>query len=281
MHSPLQSAFRKHLAALSFLPILAASAALASNGANDLGFVAIFNDNFDSGSGCRWRVGGDFLQVCPYDFSCTSATAPTSAADPISLAGALTDFTSAAPISGATLEARRLSNDTLLDSETTLPDGSFSLTASTGSTPLGAYLTVTASTYANTRFYPADPMVDSETNIAVQAVKSSTLSGLYFLALGGPQTPGTGTTVVLVADCAGTPVAGATVAFTPPAGTLRYLAGGLPSSTATATDASGAALGLNAGAAGTSVAASYSGVAFKSHGFAVVGSTVSATLIHP
>ena len=82
-------------------------------------------------------------------------------------------------------------------------------------------------------------------------------------------------------DCAGTPIEGASVTFAPAPGTMAYLAGMLPSTTATATDVSGVAFGFNATAGDATVSASYMGVPLESHGFEVVGDALSLTVIHP
>ncbi|MEO7793344.1 MAG: hypothetical protein ABIV06_01110 [Thermoanaerobaculia bacterium] len=243
--------------------------------------VPLFGDTFESGNVCNWSSGAGFPQVCPYNFFCAGAPAPTSAADPLMLTGALTDFLSGNPIGGATVEARRQSGGTLLDSDTTVADGSFSLSASTGGIPLSAYLAIVAASYPSTYLYPADPFAADAVGLGVRAISTSSLSLAYFFAGLGVQTPNTGTTVILVADCDGVPIQGATVAFAPAAGALRYLESGTPSPSATATDATGAAMGFNAPPGNTSLSALFNGVSLESHSFVVYSSGLTGTLIHP
>lgn len=245
------------------------------------GPVAVFADDFESGNLCTWSGGAGFPPVCPYNFFCAGDVAPTSAVDPLTVAGAVTDLISGNPLAGATVEARRLAGGTLLDTDTTAGDGSFSLTASTGGTPLAAYLQLAASGYPATYFYPADPFAADVAGVGVRAINSSSLALAYVFAGIGAQTPGTGTSAAIVTDCNGVAIAGATVGFSPAAGALRYLSGGTPSPSATSTDASGIAIGFNAPAGNTSVSAQFNGVSLESHGFVVTAGGLIGTLIHP
>lgn len=266
------------LAVALSLPAAGANAQVPDSAA---GPVALFADGFESGNLCTWSGGDGFPPVCPYNFFCAGEPAPTTAVDPLTVAGAVTDLLSGTPIAGATVEARRQAGGTLLDTDTTAADGSFSLSASTGGTPLAAYLQLTAGGYPGTYFYPADPFAADATGLGVRAITSSALSLAYVLAGIGVQTPGTGTTVAIVTDCDGVPIQGATVGFAPAAGALRYLAGGTPSPSATSTDASGVALGMNAPPGATSVSAQFNGVSLESHAFVSTASGLTGTLIHP
>lgn len=240
----------------------------------------LFWDDFESGSPCFWAGRAGFEGTCLYDFSCFGDTPPTSAVDPLAVTGTLADLNTLAPIAGAAAEARLAADSSLLDAETTAADGGFALSLPTGGTPLDAFLAFAASGYPNTRYFGSDPLAADVTGFAAQAISTSQLGLIYFLA-NVAQLPGTGTAVVVVADCAGTPIAGATVALTPPPTALRYLAGSLPSPSATATDASGVALGLSAPAGGCTVAAGYGGRALEAHVFQVFAGGVSGTPIHP
>lgn len=265
--------------------VMALSFAAAEAHALDLaaaeGPVALFGDDFESGNLCTWSGGTGFPPVCPYNFFCASEPAPTSAVDPLTVSGAVTDLLSGSPIAGATVEARRQSNGTLLDSDTTAVDGSYSLSASTGGIPLSAYFQLTAGGYPGTYLYPADPFAADVTGFGVRAITSSSLALAYVLSGVGAQIPGTGTTAAIVVDCDGVAIQGATVGLAPAAGALRYLAGGMPSPSATATDATGVALGFNAPSASTSVSAQFNGVSLESHSFVSTAGGLTGTLIHP
>jgi hypothetical protein len=247
----------------------------------ELGPTLIFVDDFEGGGLCVWSDGGGWpAALCPYEFFCAGLPSPVTASDPVTLAGTLSDVVATNPISGATISARRRSDDVLLDSDTTTAAGEFSLSSTTGGVPLDAYLAMTATGYPASFVYPTDPLTADELNFGARALTSSNLNLAYLLS-GVVHASGTGTTVVLVVDCLGVPIEGATVAFVPSAGALRYLVGGVPSNSATSTDASGAALGLNAPAGESTVQANYSSTALESHSFESQPDGLSFTLIHP
>lgn len=272
------------LAGLSLVAGAARAATQVQPGLDAPGSVddvaGLFWDDFESGSVCFWSGRSGYDGACLYDFSCFGDTPPTSAADPLAVSGTLADLDTLAPIAGAAAEARLVADSSLLDEDTTAADGSFALSLATGGSPVDAFLAFAAGGYPTTRYFVSDPLAADATALAARAISASQLGLIYFFA-NVAQLPGTGTAVVVVVDCAGTPIEGASVALTPAPTALRYLAGSLPSPSATATDASGVALGLSAPAGGCEVAASYGGRPLETHAFQVFAGGVSATPIHP
>jgi hypothetical protein len=241
----------------------------------------IFDDGFEKG-GCRWSSNTGYAGTCDgvYDFSCAGAQSPAAAPDPLTVAGTWTDLQSGSAIQGATVEARRRSNDALLDTDTTTATGAFSLSATTGSVPLDAYLTFSASSYPATYFYPADPLAADELGLQGRAVTSSALAIGYFLAGGYTIDVSKGTAVVVVVDCYETAVAGATVSFTPAAQKVAYLSGNNVNASATSTDETGIAIGLNVPAGDATVGAART-LTLESHGFELFANGLSGTAVHP
>ena len=227
----------------------------------------IFEHRFEFGTICGWS-------------SSVGLAPPSSAVDPLLVSGSVLNVISGLPITGATIEARRRSDDGLLDSDTTGDDGTFGLSLVTGGVPLDAYFALSAASYPATFIYPADPLVDDIENLGARAIATGELSLVYALSL-VVQTPGLGTNAVLVLDCANEPVSAATVSFDPAAGATLYFSGDLPSPGASSTSDNGIGLGLNAPVGETTASAAKAGFVFLSHSFESHPDGVSFTFIHP
>ncbi len=81
-------------------------------------------------------------------------------------------------------------------------------------------------------------------------------------------------------NCAGTPIAGATVTSSP-AGQVRYNAGGAPSSTANATADDGVAYIANVAAGNVTIQASAGGHTLRSHIVNARANAITLTQIQP
>jgi hypothetical protein len=241
-----------------------------------------YADGFEWGDFCHWNSAVGAADTCPYDLSCVGVIDPTTAADPIVISGTLINSGSALAIVGATATARRLSDDGVLDTDTTAADGSFSLSIATGGTPDQGYLRFVANSYPDTEHYGADPLTESVSGTSLRAISSSTLDTVYLLGgAGSPPIAGAGTVLVAVQDCGGAPISGATVQLTPAPGKLGYFLGGMPSPDATSTDANGLAFGYTETAGDVTVSATKTGLTFESHALKVAATGVSLTIIHP
>jgi hypothetical protein len=228
---------------------------------------------------------GGFIGM--YDFSCSGAPDPTTAPDPLTVSGTLTDFQSSAAIADVLVSGRLRATDMEIASTTTASDGSFTLTAASGGAPVDAYVFFDDqdTMYPDTYLYPPDPMAENVTDLGAGTISESTLSLVYGVFVTGGHVAGTGTTIVLVVDCAGTPIEGATVSFSPAPGQLSYFDGTTPQS-GPATYDNGVAFGFNAPvpdptAPDTEVSATFMGVDLESHTFGVFAESITATIIHP
>jgi hypothetical protein len=118
-------------------------------------------------------------------------------------------------------------------------------------------------------------MLSSSSLATVETLASVTAAG----------NPGTvGLVGVIVHDCNGAAVAGATITLTEggtEVGDMRYVAGSLPSSTATMTDSNGGAFIFNVPAGTATVSAHVGAMTLRTHSFAVTGGATHATLVVP
>jgi hypothetical protein len=165
-----------------------------------------------------------------------------------------------------------------IGSDTSSAPGRFSISIATGGTPVDGHLQLKKSGYLPTYAYPARPMAANDsTNVLM--ITSGELTALAAAAGITPQA-GKGLIGVIVRDCSGTPLRGATVS-TNPAGTLRYSAGGIPSQTAMATDSTGLALIANVTAGNVTIMASASGHTLRQHVVNARADAITLTEIQP
>jgi hypothetical protein len=217
----------------------------------------------------------------PGPYTCLGVALPTTATDPVSIAGiaSAAGLSGTTPVSGAAINVYRTGNATSLGNATTIASGAFTISVATGGTPLDGYLKGTAATYLDTYLYTDAPIAK---NLAAAPVFFLTQSTFNLLAgaAGVTQTAGKGWIGVEVLDCTGTPVAGATVTSNP-AGTVKYLAGTAPSSSATMTDVSGQAFIFNAGPGTVTISATAAGHTLRSHDVNVIANVITTAAIAP
>jgi hypothetical protein len=173
--------------------------------------------------------------------------------DPVTISGDVFDpgipgLTDPEQLAGITLDSFAYGDESSkLDTDTSAATtGAFSLTAATGNNPLNAYIRAQQqpvdevnNTYITTYVYPGVPQTTSQTGIRIPMISESTFTLLQNFS-GLSQTADQGIITVIVVDCDGTPLPGATVSSNPAAGTVAYLSGtGL--STTGSTDSSGLA----------------------------------------
>jgi hypothetical protein len=147
--------------------------------------------------------------------------------------------------------------------DTSDAQGNWSITASVGNEPLDAYVRATHAEYMDTYLYPPTSLYEDLTGASVIMLNSGTLGLLELLGLS--QDDDKGVLLVAVLDCDGNPVEGASVTTTPAAGQTAYLENGAPSTTATATDSSGAAMLFNVPAGDVEVDATVMGMSLRAH----------------
>ena len=215
----------------------------------------------------------------PPSFSCLGQPLPTTAANSVVVSGVVqSNLANLTALAGAQVDAYRTGNATALGTTTSAANGSYTLTLATGGAPLDGYVRVTKATYRDTYAYPPAPLVVN----ATQSLYLLTTAEFNLLASVAGITPvaGSGAIAVVVSDCNGTAVAGATVSTTP-SSTVRYASGGVPSTTATATAADGVAYVFNVAAGDVVVRADSGTKTLRAHTVNARADAVTITVVAP
>jgi hypothetical protein len=190
-------------------------------------------------------VGANGTVVVPPDghrpnFTCATQPAPSVADDPITLSGAVETIAmngTLQPVDAAEVALFRAGQPVVLSRMNSDAAGAFSTGAlASGGHPLKAYLKATKPGFRTTFFFPQYPFWTSLTPERVPMISDAlfaTVTGM----LGATQHDGTnGALLVVVADCDGTPLTGATITVThgnAPAGHIYDLATIIPGAAAT------------------------------------------------
>lgn len=184
--------------------------------------------SFDPGS----VTGTPQPEPSPPDFVCLSHVPPTTAPDPLSVAGTVLAMTngSLVPVPAVELQVFRDGQPVVLGTTTTDAAGVFSIgSVASGGHPLRAYLKATKLGFRTTFLYPPFPMSASATAVPLPTITDAafaTLASSFGVAQDDRKN---GVLLVAVADCKGNPVAGATLQIShgsSPAGTIHDLGGG-------------------------------------------------------
>jgi hypothetical protein len=212
-------------------------------------------------------------------FECLGAPIPTTAPATIAVTGQIrANALSPTALGGAIVTAFRTGDPTPLTTDTSNTPGFYSLSVSSGGTPVNGYLRVTHSGQVDTYAYPSRPLfADLATNVLMP-----TSSELAFVgtAVGVTQAAGNGFIGVIVKDCDGATIAGATVWTTPP-GTVRYNSGSTPSASATSTSSDGVAYLFNVPAGNAIVQSNAGGNVLRQHAVNARADVVTLTEIQP
>jgi len=171
--------------------------------------------------------------------------------------------TTTVTLPGATVELYARAGGAALATTTSGSDGTYALPVTLTTGALDMYLKATSAGRLDSYLYPPAALAADVSGVALLIINQQTLNGIG-TAGGFTQQAGKGFIALAVADAAAQPLANATVTVTP-AGTARavYTRNGLPSSTATSTDASGAAFLANTNAGDVTVDATMGGAAFR------------------
>jgi hypothetical protein len=226
------------------------------------------------------------LDAMPPDFSCVGAAYPDSAPDMITISGTTGEIGlgGITDLGSATVEAFVGSSNT---PEMTVisgtSDGAYTFMLATGGSPVAGYRRGTKSNYETTYVYPPEPLANDQANIPVLMVGTFAWGFLPSIAAAS-QNPTNGFVGLLVVDCAGNPLAGATVTVegANPAN-VRYVQGtSIPNNASGATDASGIALVFDVptGAA-VGVDASTSSQELAEHDIEVRADVITMTVVAP
>lgn len=224
----------------------------------------------------------------PAAVDCVGEPLPTEAADPVEVSGNVFTISgfSEAPVEGATLQAFEWGADvnvaTPLATDTTDADGNYSLSATTGGEPLDAFVYATAEGYVPTREYPGQPVSADLVGAPIPLLTEDLLASLHVFAGNIVQEPDKATMFMVVADCDGNPVEGATVSTDPAAGDIVYAdANGFPNSSRVATSTAGIAFLFNVPTGSVEVDAEVGGVSLREHTVECLSDEVTATLVGP
>ena len=211
-------------------------------------------------------------------FECLGAALPTTAPSTITLGGQiLGNALAPTALPGAEVIASRSGTDTLAADTSDTP-GFYSLSIATGGTPVDGFLRVTKSNYITTYAYPSRPLAANDTT-NVLVITPNEFS-LLSVAVGVPHTSGDGVIGIVVRDCNGTPLTGATVASNPP-GVIKYNAAGAPSSSATSTYTDGVAYIFNVAAGNVTIMGTANGHALRQHVVNARADVITLTEIQP
>ena len=212
-------------------------------------------------------------------FGCVDDPLPTVAPGVVTVNGAIrANALSPGPVSNAIVTAYRVGAPDTIAIDTSNTPGDYAVSITTGGTPVNGYLKVTHSGQLDTYAYPSRPLAENLTTNVLMPTQSE----IDFLgvAVGVTQSASNGFIGVVVKDCFGATVAGATVSTTP-AGTVRYNAGTTPSASATSTSSDGVAYVFNVPAGDVTVRANGGGETLRQHVVTARAGTVTLTEIQP
>lgn len=150
-----------------------------------------------------------------YDLSCLNDPAPTQANDPITLAGNTTTFTQNGPqpLADVAVDVFTVGDPTPVATVTSDSTGAFTTgDIATGGTPVNGYVRGMKATYRSSYLYPGTVIPTSLTNVPVTLVSQ----GLFDVVSGQvaqvtQDDSANGALLVLVTDCTGTAINGATL----------------------------------------------------------------------
>ncbi len=214
-------------------------------------------------------------------FACEGMPLPTTAPAMVKLAGVTQTEGLGGPqiVANATVAVFQGASVTPVATTTSDAQGKYSVTLSTGGTPLDGYAHVTAPSYLDTYLYPPKPIAADITNATGLLLNTNTFMLVQSFE-SVTETPGDGFIGIVVSDCDGNPVAGATVT-TMPAGTVRYNQGGFPNNQATSTDADGVAYVFNVPAGDVTVQATAGSHTLREHVVNARADVITTTVLQP
>ena len=221
----------------------------------------------------------------PGAWDCIGDPHPTTAGATLAVSGVAEaiDQNGTNPLAGVTITAHAADDDAMLDTATSAETtGAYAVSLTTGGAPLDGYLRGQIDSYKTTYVYPPAAIATDLDNIPVLMVSNLTWAFLPALAQ-ATQDAENGFVGVLVVDCTGTPVAGATVTVGDvSADNIRYVNGTDVSPANTSTDATGIALVFDV-PPGTAVMvdASAGGMDFEAHPIEVRADAITTTVVAP
>jgi len=148
-----------------------------------------------------------------YNFTCFGMTAPTTAADPITIAGTTDEFSmnGGTALGGVAVATYKVGNATAVDTKTSDATlGTFTTgNITTGAVPLDGYIKASIAAYRTTYLYPPNKIVANLTGVPVPLISDANFTQLNQFINQNDTT--NGLLFVTVTDCANTPINGATL----------------------------------------------------------------------
>jgi len=217
-------------------------------------------------------------------FGCSADPEPSSAPPTLTISGTVVTVDAIGgktPVESATVAASLSTGGSPVDTTTTSSAGAFTVTIPTGSVPIRVYLHASHagqvdSILAPPRVFSANATLDQ----AIVLYSSAQLSA-YATALGSTVDPTKAQLVGVVSDCVLAPIPGAVFSTTSVGGAVHYFAGISPVSSATATDATGVAIGLNLDPGDLSVGGTWNATQLHAHPVKLVAGLVTLTQLRP
>jgi hypothetical protein len=157
-----------------------------------------------------------FMDAPPpsYDFTCYNGTPATTATDPITISGTTSELTQngLTATNGVSVSFFKTGTATAIATVTSAGGGLFaSGNIATGGTPIDAYIGATLDAARTTYLYPPNPASKSLANVPVPIVTNSTFSLVKMFAQATQDDTTSGALLLILSDCAQTPIDGATV----------------------------------------------------------------------
>jgi hypothetical protein len=216
----------------------------------------------------------------------TVCGASTSAPASVTLSGSVFTYTSfqntTAPIANATITAFDADSGAQLGTATSDGSGNYSLAITTGGMARPLRLRLTNPAYMPTTIYTGVAIDSDVSGISSPMWGTSSMESVYSVAKLTLDTS-LGTINATVLDCAGNPIAGATVDVEPAPAQVAYIAPNgyfEPGGTATIAPYT-TAVSLNAPLGMTHISATMAGTAFTAQDVDVAGSAVTMVTLHP
>lgn len=179
-----------------------------------------------------------------YDFTCHGVDQPTRAADPVMLDAFINDSYGFSLLPDAVVDLIATDDDTVLDRTISDEGGTLAFRVTTGGAPVDHYTRTTHDLFVTSYVYPSGPLVEDESHRALPLLPPVWRAELALFA-GVALDPTKGIVEVIVTDCVGNRVEGATVDFHTPGATVAYWDLTFTDASATTTTQNGHAWAFN------------------------------------
>ncbi len=202
------------------------------------------------------------VQPPRYDLSCHGRDLPKQAADSVQLGAFNYDSYSIEMVSDVVVDLIAIDGDLVVDRTISDETGQLSFEVATGGAPLDHYTRTTHDGHVDSYVYPSGPLFQDEANRALPLLGPAwrdELAGYAGVTLDASK----GIVEVIVTDCLGYRVEGATVTFEPAGDTVAYWDPTFTDASATATTDNGHAWAFNVPAGVVDATITYGGMTWR------------------